>query len=41
MEASKRRLDFFKADSKDISFEMVDAKMKEIGIVARKEGNES
>ena len=39
-EASEKKVDFFKADSKDISFEMVDADERNC-IVARKEGNES
>ena len=35
-EASEKKVDFFKADSKDISFEMVDAKMKEIVLLRGK-----
>ena len=37
-EASEKKVDFFKADSKDISFEMVDAKMKEIVLLRGKKG---
>ena len=37
-EASEKKVDFFKADAKDISFEMVDEKMKEIVLLRGKKG---
>jgi len=38
LEASQKKVDFFKADAKDISFEMVDTKMKEIVLLRGKKG---